>query len=95
MVTSSLQNLGNNYVLLRLHKGDKPQFNSSRPAIKSKNTMSERRERREIGELLEIAEENNRLLRSILTIVTHEHSSDFTNNVIANLLGNVIMPGRR
>lgn len=52
-------------------------------------------ERRDIRELLEIAEENNRILRSILTIVTHEHSSDFTNNVVANLLGNVIMPGRR
>ena len=57
--------------------------------------MSERKKIREIRELLEIAEENNRLLRSILTIVTHEHSSDFTNNVVANLLGNVIMPGRR
>ena len=52
-------------------------------------------ERREIRELLEIAEENNRILRSILTIVTYEHSSDFTNNVVANLLGNIIMPGRR
>lgn len=59
---------------------------------KKENEMSERRE---IRELLEIAEENNRILRSILTIVTHEHSSDFTNNVVANLLGNIIMPGRR
>lgn len=52
-------------------------------------------ERREIRELLEIAEENNRILRSILTTVIHEHSSDFTNNVVANLLGNIIMSGRR
>lgn len=93
MVTSSLQNLGNNYVLLRYIKGDKPQFNSSRPIVKNKKMNWE--ERRDIKELLEIAEENNRILRSILTIVTHEHSSDFTNNVVANLLGNIIMPGRR
>lgn len=55
----------------------------------------ERRERQERQELLELARENNRLLKSILTIVVHENSSDFNNNVIANLLGNIIMPGRR
>lgn len=46
-------------------------------------------------ELLEITRENNRLLKSILTIVTNEHSSDFINNIVANVIGNGIMPNNR
>ena len=46
-------------------------------------------------ELLEITRENNRLLKSILTIVTNEHSSDFINNIVANIIGNGIIPNRR
>lgn len=46
-------------------------------------------------ELLEITRENNRLLKSILTIVTNEHSSDFINNIVANIIGNGIMPNNR
>jgi len=46
-------------------------------------------------ELLEITRENNRLLKSILTIVTNEHSSDFINNIVANIIGNGIMPNRK
>jgi hypothetical protein len=76
----------------RYIKGTSPNSLFKTNNKKQENEMSERRD---IRELLEIAEENNRILRSILTIVTHEHSSDFTNNVIANLLGNIIMPGRR
>lgn len=46
-------------------------------------------------ELLEITRENNRLLKSILTIVTNEHSSDFINNIVANIIGNGIIPNNR
>ena len=46
-------------------------------------------------ELLEITRENNRLLKSILTIVTNEHSSDFINNIVANIIGNGIIPNRK
>ena len=46
-------------------------------------------------ELLELTRENNKLLKYILTIVSNEHSSDFINNIIANILGNGIMPNRK
>lgn len=45
--------------------------------------------------ILELAEENNKLLKNILTILVHENTSDFENNIIANLLGNAIMPSNR
>lgn len=53
-------------------------------------------------ELLDLTRENNillkrnnRMLRYILTIVSNEHSSDFMNNIVANIIGNGIMPGKR
>lgn len=46
-------------------------------------------------ELLELTRENNRMLRSILTIVSNEHSSDFMNNIVANIIGNGIMPNNK
>ena len=46
-------------------------------------------------ELLELTRENNRMLKSILAIVASEHSSDFMNNIVANIIGNGIMPGKR
>lgn len=53
-------------------------------------------------ELLELTKENNELLRQnnkmlryILTIVSNEHSSDFMNNIVANIIGNGIMPNKK
>ena len=46
-------------------------------------------------ELLELTRENNRMLKSILTIVSNEHSSDFMNNIVANIIGNGIMPNNK
>lgn len=53
-------------------------------------------------ELLDLTRENNillkrnnRMLKYILTIVSNEHSSDFMNNIVANIIGNGIMPGKR
>lgn len=46
-------------------------------------------------ELLELTRENNKMLRSILTIVSNEHSSDFMNNIVANIIGNGIMPNNK
>ena len=46
-------------------------------------------------ELLELTRENNRMLKSILTIVSNEHSSDFMNNIVANIIGNGIMPNKK
>lgn len=43
-------------------------------------------------ELLEKTRENNKLLKQILTLLVHENSSDFTNNIVANIIGNGIMP---
>lgn len=46
-------------------------------------------------ELLELTRENNRMLKSILTIVSNEHSSDFMNNIVANIIGNGIVPNNK
>ena len=46
-------------------------------------------------ELLGLTRENNKMLRSILTIVSNEHSSDFMNNIVANIIGNGIMPNNK
>lgn len=46
-------------------------------------------------ELLELTRDNNRMLRAILTIVCNEHSSDFEHNILANIIGNGIMPNRK
>ena len=59
------------------------------------NKHMDRLSEEERKELLEITRENNRLLKSILTIVTNEHSSDFINNIVANIIGNGIMPNRK
>lgn len=57
------------------------------------------KERTELLELTrennELLRQNNKMLRYILTIVSNEHSSDFMNNIIANILGNGIMPNKR
>ena len=50
---------------------------------------------KERKELLELVRENNKLLKTILTIVYNEHSTDFTNNIIANLLGNAMTPNQK
>lgn len=46
-------------------------------------------------ELLDLTRENNKLLKTILTIVVNEHASDFQNNIIANIIGNDIMPNMK
>lgn len=46
-------------------------------------------------ELLQLTRENNKLLKSILTIISHEHSTDFDNNLLANIIGNFVTPNRR
>ena len=46
-------------------------------------------------ELLQLTRENNKMLRTILTLVSHENSSDFMNNIIANIIGNGIIPNRK
>lgn len=46
-------------------------------------------------ELLDLTRENNKLLKTILTIVVNEHASDFQNNIIANIIGNGIMPNMK
>jgi hypothetical protein len=46
-------------------------------------------------ELLELTRENNRILKCIYAIVHSEQSNDFMNNIIANVLGNGIMPNNR
>lgn len=46
-------------------------------------------------ELLQLTRENNKMLRSILTIISHEHSTDFSNNLLANVIGNFVTPNRR
>lgn len=33
---------------------------------------------------------NNRILKNILTIISNEYSSDFMNNIVANIIGNGI-----
>lgn len=43
-------------------------------------------------ELLQLTRENNKILKAILTIVSNEHSSDFMNNIVANIIGNGVMP---
>jgi len=46
-------------------------------------------------ELLRLTKENNKILKTILAIVINEHNSDFQNNIIANIIGNGIMPNRK
>ena len=46
-------------------------------------------------ELLDLTRENNKLLKTILTIVVNEHTSDFQNNIFANIIGNGIMPNMK
>lgn len=37
-----------------------------------------------------ILKANNRILKNILTIISNEYSSDFMNNIVANIIGNGI-----
>ena len=37
-----------------------------------------------------ILKANNKILKNILTIISNEHSSDFMNNIVANIIGNSI-----
>lgn len=46
-------------------------------------------------ELLDLTRENNKLLKTILTIVVNEHASGFQNNIITNIIGNDIMPNMK
>ena len=46
-------------------------------------------------ELLDLTRENNKLLKTILNIVVNEHASDFQNNIVANIIGNGIMPNMK
>lgn len=46
-------------------------------------------------ELLRLTRENNKILKAILTIVVNEHTSDFQNNIMANIIGNGIMPNMK
>lgn len=62
---------------------------------KKKQSKMYRLSESERKELLELTRENNKMLKSILTIVASEHSSDFMNNIVANIIGNGIMPGKR
>ena len=39
--------------------------------------------------------ENNKILKAILTIVVNQHTSDFQNNIMANIIGNGIMPNMK
>jgi ABC-type lipoprotein export system ATPase subunit len=57
--------------------------------------MTYRLSEQERKELLQLTRENNKMLRTILTIVTHEHSSDFMNNIVANIIGNGIIPNKK
>lgn len=43
---------------------------------------------REERELLQLAMENNMLLKWILQLIRHDEDNDFTTNVIANIIGN-------
>lgn len=43
---------------------------------------------REERELLQLARENNMLLKWILQLIRHDEDNDFTTNVIANIIGN-------
>ena len=46
--------------------------------------------RAEEQELLQLARENNQLLKLILRLVQHDGGDDFLTNVVANLLSNRI-----
>lgn len=42
-------------------------------------------------ELLDLTRENNKLLKTILTIIVNEHASDFQNNIFNNIIGNPVV----
>lgn len=46
-------------------------------------------------ELLRLTRENNRMLKVILAMVKRDDSEDFLTNIVANIIGNGITPGRR
>ena len=56
--------------------------------------MTERELKIRLEELRDIGIANNKILKAILIILKREDSSDFTNNIIANIIGNGIMPMR-
>lgn len=48
--------------------------------------------RNEEQELLELARQNNELLKAILQFVRHDEANDFMTNIVANIIGNRIDP---
>lgn len=49
---------------------------------------------KERAELLRLTRENNQLLKAIVMMLHKESSEDFSNNIIANFIGNGLMPIR-